>query len=225
MSDLIQILTENHGFRKLPESELEILVSNSIHRRLSDNEYLCIQEDEYPYVVVLYSGKLRWVLLSAGGKEHQLFTIEPGHVFWAHSFFDDQPMPASLLAASKSTHVYLWHRDTILPVLYRHPEALFDVTKKLTSIMRHAREIIYGLAFQPVAGRLASFILDKLENPSDPYLERDMTLEDIAAVCATSPEVVCRLLYQFQTDGLLNITRTRITLQDLGALERLVAAQ
>ena len=91
--------------------------------------------------------------------------------------------------------------------------------------MRHAREIIYGLAFQPVAGRLASFILNNLEDPSNPSLVRDMTLEDIAAVCATSPEVVCRLLYQFQTDGLLKITRTRITLNDLDSLERLVAAQ
>jgi len=221
MPDLIQTLTENHGFRKLPESELKTLVSNAIHKRLDDREYLCFQDDVYPYVVMASTGKLRWVLLSAGGKEHQLFTIEPGNVFWSHSFFDDQPMPASLVA-STTTDVYLWHRDSILPSFYRHPDALFDITKKLTTIMRQARDIIYGLAFQPVAGRLANFLLNSLEDSTDPSLERDMTLEDIAAVCATSPEVVCRLLYQFQDDRLLNITRTRITLNDLDALKELV---
>ena len=30
--------------------------------------------------------------------------------------------------------------------------------------MRNAREIIYGLAFQPVAGRLAGYLLDNLES-------------------------------------------------------------
>jgi CRP-like cAMP-binding protein len=221
MADLIQALAKNHGFRKIPVSELETLVSNSIYRRLNDREYLCIQDDVYPYVILIVSGKLRWVMLSATGKEHQLFMIEPGSVFWSHSFFDDQPMPASLVA-SKSTDVYLWHRDVILPSLYRYPDALFDVTKKLTATMRRAREIIYGLAFQPVAGRLASFILSSLEDSPDPSLERDMTLEDIASVCATSPEVVCRLLYQFQDDGLINITRTHITLQDLDTLKQWV---
>ncbi len=48
-----------------------------------------------------------------------------------------------------------------------------------------------------------------------------MTLEEIATVLATSPEVVCRLLYQFQTDGILKITRTQISLEDQLALEKL----
>ena len=221
MTDHIQALANNHGFRKIPVSELKTLVSNSIHRRLNDREYLCIQDDIYPYVILLVSGKLRWVMLSAGGKEHQLFVIKPGNVFWSHSFFDDQPMPGTLVA-TRSTEVYLWHRDAILPSLYKHPNALFDVTKQLTATMRRAREIIYGLAFQPVAGRLANFILSSLEDSPDPSLERDMTLEEIAAVCATSPEVVCRLLYQFQDDGLINITRTHITLQDLDTLKQWV---
>jgi len=221
MTDHIQALANNHGFRKIPVSELKTLVSHSIHRRLNDREYLCIQDDIYPYVILLVSGKLRWVMLSTAGKEHQLFVIEPGDVFWSHSFFDDHPMPASLMA-SKSTEVCLWHRDAILPSLYKHPNALFDVTKQLTATMRRAREIIYGLAFQPVAGRLANFILNSLEDSPDPSLERDMTLEEIAAVCATSPEVVCRLLYQFQDDGLINITRTHITLQDLDTLKQWV---
>lgn len=159
-------------------------------------------------------------MLSAGGKEHQLFALDSGEVFWAHSFFDDEPMPASLTAAKK-TQVYVWHRDDLLPILYRNPDALFEITRMLTGIMRKAREIIYGLAFQPVAGRLANFIISSWDDPENPSLERDMTLEDIATVCATSPEVVCRLLYQFQTDGVVQITRTRITINDPDVLTQL----
>ncbi len=87
--------------------------------------------------------------------------------------------------------------------------------------MRNAREIIYGLAFQPVAGRLAGYLLDNLESEDHSSIEREMTLEEIASVLATSAEVVCRLLYQFQTDGILKITRTQISLEDQTALEKL----
>ena len=86
-----------------------------------------------------------------------------------------------------------------------------------------ATEIIYGLAFQPVSGRLAGFLLDNLESSEDTSIEREMTLEEIASILATSSEVVCRLLYQFQSDGILKITRTHISFEDQTALEKLKA--
>ena len=159
-------------------------------------------------------------MVSSGGKEHQLFKVKGGDVFWAHSFFDDQPMPASL-SADGQVLVYIWPRDIILPLLMKYPQAMWDIPKKLTGIMRNARDIIYGLAFQPVASRLAGYILDNLESSGQDSFTREMTLEEIATVLATSAEVVCRLLYQFQTDGILKITRTQISLEDQRALEKL----
>ena len=213
-------LVQNPIFKKLPPRELERLCQLATAHKLGRGEFLCFQEDVWPYLVYVKSGRLRWMMLSAGGKEHQLFALGESEIFWAHSFFDDLPMPASLVAAKK-TQIYLWKRSEILPILYSNPDALFEITRMLTGIMRRAREIIYGLAFQPVAGRLANFILSSLSDPQNPSLERDMTLEDIATVCATSPEVVCRLLYQFQTDGVVRITRTRITINDQDTLKQL----
>ena len=220
MNQLAHKLSEKSIFRSLPSSDLDLLASSAIRRPLSPREHLCFQDDIWPYVVFVNSDRLRWVLLSAGGKEHQLFALLPDELFWAHSFFDDAPMPASLVAG-KASVIYVWSRDTMLPILYRNPEAMFGITRMLTGIMRRARDIIYGLAFQPVAGRLANFIMSSLDDPEHPTLERDMTLEDMAAVCATSPEVVCRLLYQFQSDGVVQITRTRITINDHHALRHL----
>jgi len=135
--------------------------------------------------------------------------------------FDDQPMPASLMATQDSM-VYRWSRDAILPILYRHPETLWEIVGMLTKTMRKAREIIYGLAFQPVAGRLATLLLDRFSDPDDTSVERDLTLSAIASRVASSPEVVCRVLQQFQSEGVLEVTRATITLYDRSALENLV---
>ena len=46
--------------------------------------------------------------------------------------------------------------------------------------------------------------------------------EEMAAMTATSPEVIYRIMYQFQTEGLLSVDRASITLQDQTALEKLI---
>lgn len=220
-SSLESILAEKRVFSQFPPDLLSEITQRGINRKLSPDEYLCRQGEIWPNIVLVTSGRLRWVMLSASGKEHQLFVLEPGEVFWAHSLFDDQPMPASLLA-DKKVESLVWPRDIILPYLKRHPEAMWEVTGLLTQIMRQAREIIYGLAFQPVAVRLARYLLSELKDPQQETLEREMTLEDMATALASSPEVVCRLLYQFQSDGMIKIDRTQIEFQNLQALKQLV---
>ena len=220
MPDLQQMLSTKDVFNHFPAEVLAQIAEYSLHRKLTAGEYLNRQGEIWPYVLYLEEGQISWSMLSAGGKEHQLFKIKSGDIFWAHSFFDDLPMPASL-KADKSIFVHLWPKDIVLPLLMKFPKAMWDIPKKLTGTMRNAREIIYGLAFQPVAGRLAGYLLDKLESEDHSSIEREMTLEEIASVLATSAEVVCRLLYQFQTDGILKITRTQISLEDQTALEKL----
>jgi CRP-like cAMP-binding protein len=205
-------------FRDLPEKERQRLLIESISRKLTKGQFLVHQEEIWPYVIYVHSGQLRWAMLSTSGKEHTLFTINPTQTFWAHSIFDNKPMPASLMA-TKRTDVLLWDHDTILRYLRRYPDVMWEITGLLTGIMRQAREIIYNLAFKQVAGRLASLLLDHYANQANPALERNFTLNDLASTVAASPEVVCRVLYNFQEDGILEVTRASITIHDIEALK------
>ena len=218
MDNLTLQLSQTEVFNKLPNPDLVRLSKLAIPRRRRSGEFLCHQGNVWPNVVFVDSGKFRWAMLSAGGNEHVLFTLKPGDTFWAHSIFDDNPMPASL-KATEDSNIYLWHRNVILPILYRNPETMWEITGVLTKTMRKAREIIYGLAFQPVAGRLATLLIHRFEDKDDHSIERDLTLSEIATRVATSPEVVCRLLQQFQSDGLLEITRASLTLHDYNTLK------
>jgi CRP-like cAMP-binding protein len=220
VDDLAFRLQQTDVFGKLPDAARLELAKLATRHDLSANEFLCHQGFVWQYALFVGAGRLRWTMLSVGGQEYTLYTMEPGMVFWGHSIFDDQPMPASL-AALKPSQVCVWHRDVIMPVLYRHPEALWETNKSLVRTMRRAREIIYGLAFHPVAGRLANLLLKQL-NENTATVERDLSLNEIAAMVASTPEVVCRILHQFRDEGVLEITRTRITLNNREALERIV---
>jgi len=220
VSNLLQELSEKDVFKHFPPDVLSNLVEHSLSRKIQVGEYLCRQGFVWPFVLYMEEGQLSWAMLSSSGKEHTLFKIKQDEIFWAHSFFDDQPMPASL-TAEKTALVHIWPKDLILPLLMKYPKAMWDIPNKLIGTMREARKIIYGLAFQPVASRLAGYLLNNLESPEQDSIEREMTLDEIASVLATSSEVVCRLLYDFQSQGMLKITRTQITLEDQIALEKL----
>ena len=209
-------------FKKLPEAEISELLRLARRRHVQSGDFLCHQGDVWPHVICMASGELRWVMLAASGREHVLFTVQENRAFWGHSLFDDHPMPASLLV-TKEADVYSWSREIILPVLMRHPQAMWEITQMHVGMMRQARDIIYGLAFQPVATRLASLLLESFyKKGEDTAIERDLTLSEIATMIASSPEVICRVLHRFQADGILNVTRAHITLHDRNALVHLV---
>jgi CRP-like cAMP-binding protein len=220
MDELTRQLGQAEVLGKLPKSARAELAKLAIRREIPRDEYLCHQGYVWPSALFVASGRMRWTMLSAGGQEHTLFVLEPSSVFWAHSLFDDEPMPASLIAV-KDSIAYVWPRDVILPTLYKNPDSLWEINRLLIRTMRRAREIIYGLAFHPVAGRIADMLL-KESNKDTAIVERDWSLNELATMVASTPEVVCRVLHQFADEGLLGITRTRITLHDREGLERLV---
>jgi CRP/FNR family transcriptional regulator len=221
MEQMAQRLSQARVFNKLPKATCLNLIKHARRMRLQPGEFVVHQGDVWPKVVFLAEGELRWTMLAVSSREHVLFTVRPGGVFWGHSFFDDQPMPASLVV-TRECEAYVWSRDTLLPTLFGYPEAMWEIVVVQVEIMRRAREVIYGLAFQPVATRLANYLLDSFEEQGVTAVERDLTLSELAAMVASSPEVICRLLHQFQADGILEVTRARITLHDLDALTRIV---
>jgi CRP-like cAMP-binding protein len=133
-------------------------------------------------------------------------------------------MPASL-ETYKESIVYKWEGDEVLPIILNNQAAMRALLRRQTRLIRQRREVIYDLAFHPVANRLAKVLLERFGPPEVACVERDLTLEEMASMIASSPEVVCRVLYQFQSKGLLKITRANITLENREALVGLVAAE
>jgi CRP/FNR family transcriptional regulator len=208
-------------FKKLSQSDREQLIRLAAKRSINRGDILCHQGDHWPYVVFIASGELRSFIYSLEGRMLSVSTWDEGDVFWGHTVFDDGPIPATL-EASKKTLIYQWQGDELLAILFRNQDAIRELLQMLTNLIRKRRAVIYDLAFNPVANRLGKVLLERFSSEESELVERDLTLEEMASMIATSPEVVCRILYQFQSDGLLEITRANITLKNRDALEGLV---
>ena len=113
----------------------------------------------------------------------------------------------------------------MVPIFLRNGPMSWELTCLMVSHMLLASEIVEGLAFQPVAGRLDGWLLDRYRDAVGDYVSRDMTLEEIAAQIGTAREMVCRVLYRFAEEGAVEINRTEFMISNSAILEAYVVKE
>jgi CRP/FNR family transcriptional regulator, cyclic AMP receptor protein len=223
MRQLFTLLETAEVLGKFTASQRERLAALAVRRVLEKDETLFWQGDDWTNVLLIASGTLRSVIHSPDGRSYVVSTWNEREEFWAHTLFDGDPMPSTLEAVQESV-VYQWNGEDILHILFENPDAIRALLCRKIKLIRRRRETIFDLAFHPVTNRLVKLLLEQVP-ATESSAQRDLTLDQIAAMVASSPEVVCRTLYQLQRDGMLQVTRASITLQDRDALEHLVRTE
>lgn len=197
----------------------------AVRRTYEEGQIVAARGDVWPYLFLVESGKVLAEKESLEGRRLQVLTVNEGEVFWGTAFFlDGSAMPVTLQALSRSS-LYLWRRDWLLPLLLEESRVLWALAQVMVSRMTRASEIVEDLAFQPVAARLARLLLERYGDARLQPRERDLTLDDMAARIGTTREMVCRALYRFSDDALIQITRTEFTINDAGALARIAGRE
>ncbi len=223
MQDLSTLLDNADVLGRVTIAQKQRLISTAVKHVLEKDKSLYWQGDHWSNVLLIASGKLRSVIHSLDGRSYVVSTWEEGGEFWPHTLFDGESMPSTLEAAQESV-IYQWDGEDVLRILLRNSEAVRALLRRQIKLIRKRRETISDLAFQPVTSRLAKLLLEQVP-ASENSAQRDLTLDQIASMVASSPEVVCRTLYHLQREGFLQVARASITLHDRAALERLVSAE
>ncbi|MBN2258870.1 MAG: winged helix-turn-helix domain-containing protein, partial [Anaerolineaceae bacterium] len=115
----------------------------------------------------------------------------------------------------------LWSRERILPVLLENGNLTWELTKLMAIRMIKASEIIDGLAFRRVSGRLAQLLINYPDQNTSGHLMRSLTLDEMATRIGSTREMVCRFLQRFADQGLITITRTELEILDRDQLVKL----
>jgi CRP/FNR family transcriptional regulator len=198
----------------MDEAAREQLAHLAVERSVQQDAYLFHYGDRWPYLFLVTDGEFEAVKTSAEGRSLVVLTLEPGDIFWGLTFFEeDTPMPVAL-RAMKASSIIQWSREQILPSFFNNPEALWSLCGLLVRNMLQASSIVEDLAFQPVAGRIAKLLLTQYGKAGKPTIERDLTLDDMAARAGTTREMVCRVLYRFADQEMIDITRTEFSIVD-----------
>ena len=83
------------------------------------------------------------------------------------------------------------------------------------------REVVYGFAFHPVAGRLAKLLITHYDPMDGEPAPRDLSLDQMADTVGTTRELISRTLHRFADEGLIRVNRVELAFLDRDRLESL----
>ena len=215
------LLIQNPVFSELNQESQRDLVREAISRNYRSGDWISYYGDVWPYLFLVEEGKITAVKESAEGRSLIIVSIEAGEIFWGAAFFqDDAPMLAALVADQESS-IHMWSQERILPILLNNGQASWELARMMVNRMQRASDIVEELAFQPVAVRLAGFLMDHFKDVEAQRVSRDLTLDEMAAHIGSTREMVSRILHRFANQGLIEITRTEFTFKDRDGLGQL----
>lgn len=222
----IDNLLQDHPVLKNCRPEVRSrLAGLAVKKQYQADETLVLAGDPWPYLFLVAEGCVSALKESHDGRSLVLVQLGQGELFWGLSFFqDDLANPVTLQSSLPST-IYLWSREQILPLLLENGSLTWELASLMVQRMLHASDVIEGLAFQPVAGRLARLLLDHFTVAGEPAIKRSLTLDEMAARVGTTREMVCRALYRFADRDLIEVTRTEFVLTDRKGLTRLAEGE
>jgi CRP/FNR family transcriptional regulator len=221
MNDLPTLLKNNPIFSSITEDDRQLMIQQARRHMYSKDETVILYGDVWPHIFLVGEGKVEALKESSDGRSLHVACFGKGELFWGLAFFhEDAPMPVTLEAREKSV-LYLWAKDSVLPIILRNGQASWEISRLMADRMQHASELVEGLAFHPVAGRLARLLLDHFETAGDASILRYLTLDEMAARIGSTREMVCRALYSFSDKKLIEVTRTEFVLTDHEGLAQL----
>ena len=221
MNDLLILLKNNPIFSSITEDDRQLMIQQARRHMYSKDETVILYGDVWPHIFLVGEGKVEALKESSDGRSLHVACFGKGELFWGLAFFhEDAPMPVTLQAREKSV-LYLWAKDSVLPIILRNGRVSWEISRLMADRMQRASDLVEGLAFQPVAGRLARLLLDHFETAGDASILRYLTLDEMAARIGSTREMVCRALYSFSDKKLIEVTRTEFVLTDHEGLAHL----
>jgi CRP/FNR family transcriptional regulator len=222
------------AFRKVPlftglsDAEMNSLVERALPRRFEQGELIFAEGDPCQGLYVVESGTVKIFKTSSGGRE-QVLTVEgPGSSVAELPVFDGAPYPASAIASSDATLLFISKKD-FQALGLQHPEVALQVLRVVGARLRGLVSIIEELSFTTVRHRLLSLLLREAgqkgkQTPRGIEFTFTTSNQELAFQIGTVRELVSRNLSRLQAAGLLKMEGKNVIIPDLAALEKEAAA-
>ena len=217
-SNVVKLLARFPVFAKLSHQEQAQLAQIAVRKSYQRGEYVAHSGDVWPYVIIIDYGEIHAMKMSPAGRSFGTLKLQAGEEFWSPTLFNGIPLPATL-EVWKPSAIYFLHQEQVLPLVQKNTAAMWELSKGLAQRLHQKSELIEEIAFSSVAGRLARLLLDQFDGRGNSHVGRDLSLDEMGAIIGTTPVMVCKPIYRFAENGLINVSRTEFQLTDQPGLE------
>lgn len=221
-SDKIGYLQMVDIFQDLTEEEIQEIDRATTMSKVRRGRILYIPEDTSEVLFLLKQGRVQLYRISPDGKKLVIATLGPGSVFGEMAFIG-QGMHNTFAEATEDGVVCVMSRGDVQRMLLTKPQVALRIFESLGRRLREAEARLEEIAFKGIPARLASLLLQLADGEGSDTIS-GFTHQDLGEQIGTYRETTTQTLNAFKSEGLIEIERKRITIQDRVRLERVAAS-
>ncbi len=211
-------------FARLTQSEREQLATWVSHRSYRRGEVLFHQGDPGDTLLIVVSGQVKVVLMTADGEEAVVAILGPGDFLGDLSLFDGRPRSASVVAL-EPTETLVLHRQDFHAFLRSHPVMAEEMFAVLADRIRRLDEQLKRTYFLDLPVRLAHKLLELgvekgHKTPEGIRIDLPLTQSELASMIGASRQRVNRVLAELQDKQIIRLERRGLTILQPDYFER-----
>lgn len=223
--DIARQLALSSWYGSLPDRLRAALLEKGLIRTLEPGERLFSRGDTPCGLYAVLEGAIRITAFSEQGKEAVLTLIEPPQWFGEITLFDEGTRTHDA-RAEPATRLWQIPQSILVQLLQAHPEYWQFFGRLLTEKLRLAFVALEDSTLYPAPVRLVRRLLQMSQSNTGGALARTtLTLpqEVLGAMLGISRQTTNQILRDLETQGLISLSRSMITLIDLSGLQALAS--
>ncbi len=209
-------------FQRLSEDQLSRLERHARTRTFAKGEAIYLPSDQSNGAFLLGSGRVRICSTTPDGKQAILGFVKAGELFGEMSLVQSGYREERAEAA-EACQVVLLPADELQRLMSECSDLSLGITKLIGVRRRRIERRLRSLLFRSNRERLGYLLLDLIEQfgkkcPNGTLIDVRLSHQELASIIGSTRESVTINLGEFQAEGLIQQSRMRIVVIDLGLL-------
>jgi len=236
----ISLLKKVYFFTGLNDEELEELKGICKLKKFKKGDNIFFDTEPYIGFYFVVSGMVKIYKISKDGKEHILHIIVPFNTFAEVPLFEnygsiyenDFRYPANSMAIEDDTEAVLVQGRAFLDFIESSPKVCMKIVSGFAKRLRHMSHHIEELTLKDVTKRVAGFIITDFKNArlpagkagkkspdAAPFINLNISKNDLAAYLGTIPETLSRTFRKLEDEEIIRVDGKKIIIKDLNRLK------
>ena len=216
-------VADSNIFKSLSKEEREILNQEKNCNSYLKGDIIYHEGNRISGCYCVNCGILKIYKTGIEGKEQIITFAQKGDIIGYRSILSSEPACTTAQVIDDALLCYI-PSDVLLSLVKRNSSFSLDLMQLTCKELNQANAYIKDIAQKTVRERLAEVLLmlkTTFGEDADGFLQVILTREDLANIVGTATESVIRLLSEFKTDNLIELSNKKIKLLNVNALKKL----
>ena len=219
------ILKKIYLFSGLGDNDLESLAQLAVSRNFARETPIFWEGKDALGFFILLSGQVKLVKSSWEGKEYILRLVAPGETFGEAAVLAESTYPVSAISLEDCQTLF-FPKVNFLKLLTDSPRLARNMMATMSHLLYHLTRQLEDLSLKEVSARLARYLLQRCPESHGRVatglsFDLPVTKTHLAAYLGTISETLSRTLARFKALGVLQVDKSRITIEEPELLEKI----